>query len=385
MAAFNGNNNTNTLTGGAGNDTLFGFGGNDVLDGGAGNDRLFGGTGNDTFIVNGGDAVFEDAGAGTDTVRSSVTFTLPANVERLVLTANGTTGTGNGLNNVITGSSGTNRLNGLSGNDTLIGGGGADTLVGAAGNDSVNGGTGADTMDSGAGNDTLVIDDAGDVPLDAIGANRFLFTPGEDGQGIIAGFDSADNADLMGATFAVMEGDGFSNTLSADDASVTIGVTLIGNGGGDALEGSANNDLLLGGAGDDDIAALGGVINVGITGLHGQGGDDTIDGGTGADSMTGGDGNDLFFVDNPNDVVIKVGFSGTTDTVRSSVSFVMTDNDVEILILTGTKGSSGIGNGFANTITGNDATISCSARGPTTCWRAATATTSSTAAAATTA
>ncbi len=87
----------NTLTGGAGNDTL---------NGGTGADKLLGGLGNDTYVVdNTGDVITENLNEGIDTVQSSVTYTLAANVENLTLT--GTTainGTGNALDNVLDGS-----------------------------------------------------------------------------------------------------------------------------------------------------------------------------------------------------------------------------------------------------------------------------------------
>src|SRR6202000_756020 len=90
---------------------------------------LYGGKGNDTFIVdNTGDVVNENTGEGTDLVKSSVSYTLSADVENLTLTGTGTIdGIGNNLNNVITGNDSGNFLEGGLGNDTLIGGKGNDS------------------------------------------------------------------------------------------------------------------------------------------------------------------------------------------------------------------------------------------------------------------
>ena len=84
------------------------------LDGGVGADTMAGGLGNDTYVVdNAGDVVTESAGEGTDTVQSSVTYTLGANVENLTLTGSASiNGTGNALANIITGNSGNNTLDG---------------------------------------------------------------------------------------------------------------------------------------------------------------------------------------------------------------------------------------------------------------------------------
>ena len=127
-----GNEFNNTITGGAGNDTLNGGAGNDTLDGGAGADTMAGGAGNDTYYVdNVGDVVTEAAGAGTDTVNTTLnSYTLPANVENLTFIGTGNfSGTGNALNNTITGGAGNDTLDGGAGNDTLYGGAGQDSFL----------------------------------------------------------------------------------------------------------------------------------------------------------------------------------------------------------------------------------------------------------------
>jgi Ca2+-binding RTX toxin-like protein len=125
------------LHGGEGNDTLYGNAGNDFLDGGAGNDTMRGGAGDDTYIVDStGDVVQEASGEGADTVYASVSFSLPGNVENLILTGTANiNGTGNALGNTITGNRGNNVITGGVGNDTLTGGQGDDTLIGGGGND----------------------------------------------------------------------------------------------------------------------------------------------------------------------------------------------------------------------------------------------------------
>ncbi len=138
-----------TLSGGAGNDTLVGGDGNDSLVGGSGSDTLQGGNGNDIYVVAAGDTVSETGTVAStaDQVRSSVTWTLGANLERLVLTGStAINGTGNSLANVLTGNAAANVLSGGARNDTLSGGAGNDVLVGGAGNDSLIGGAGLDSF-----------------------------------------------------------------------------------------------------------------------------------------------------------------------------------------------------------------------------------------------
>ncbi len=104
------------------NNTIYGNTGNNLIDGGGGADKMYGGLGDDTYVVNNGfDQANENTGEGIDTVQSSITFILGANVENLTLT--GTTainGTGNALNNILTGNSGNNTLTGGAGNDTFV-------------------------------------------------------------------------------------------------------------------------------------------------------------------------------------------------------------------------------------------------------------------------
>src|SRR5690606_24302769 len=89
-----------------------------------------GGAGEDYYLVDSlGDLVIETSTAADemDTVESSVSFTLGANLENLMLTGSAPlNGTGNALANIIGGTSAANVLDGGAGADALIGFGGDD-------------------------------------------------------------------------------------------------------------------------------------------------------------------------------------------------------------------------------------------------------------------
>jgi hypothetical protein len=137
--SFDGTAGNDWIKAGAGNDDLTGGDGNDYLNGGTGADFLIGGKGNDIFVIdNIGDIIGEGLNGGIDTVQSSLSWTLKANLENLTLIGTSAiNGTGNTLNNTLTGNAAANILTGGLGNDTLNAGAGADTIIGGLGNDNL--------------------------------------------------------------------------------------------------------------------------------------------------------------------------------------------------------------------------------------------------------
>lgn len=118
------------------NDVLTGLAGNDTLNGSLGRDTLIGGDGNDIYIVdNTLDKIIETNLFDTDSMQSSVNYTLPKNVENLLLTLDAKIGIGNELANKLVGNELANSLNAKAGNDTLEGGKGNDKLTGGTGHD----------------------------------------------------------------------------------------------------------------------------------------------------------------------------------------------------------------------------------------------------------
>lgn len=136
---------------GDGDDTITSTGDHDdTIDGGTGDDTMAGGEGDDHYYVDrAGDVVIEEAGAGIDTIITSISLALTTNVENLTLADGAVSGTGNELANRLVGNAGANTLTGLAGDDTLFGDLGDDILMGGDGSDYY-------TYVRGNGNDTIL-------------------------------------------------------------------------------------------------------------------------------------------------------------------------------------------------------------------------------------
>jgi Ca2+-binding RTX toxin-like protein len=361
-------------TGNALVNVLTGNSGANRLDGGAGADTMAGGSGNDTYVVDDVGDVVNDTG-GTDTVESSVTYTLASGVENLTLTgASSIHGTGNTAANVLTGNSA------------------ANTLTGGAGNDTLNGGSGADTLIGGAGNDAYTVDNVGDIVTELAGEG----TDAVQASVTYTLTAEVENLTLTGTGAINGTGNALANALVGNSGNNT----LSGGAGNDTLDGGAGADTLIGGAGNEtytvdntgdvvtEFAAEGtdlvqasvsytlaaNVENLTLTGtaaisgtgnsldnvltgnsgantLTGGAGNDTLNGGTGADSLIGGAGNDSYTVDNVGDAITELAGEGT-DQVSASVTYTLSAN-VENLTLTGSSTINGTGNALDNVLTGN--------------------------------
>ncbi len=207
-----GNASDNEIVGNAAANTLRGMAGNDRLDGGRGADHMDGGLGNDLFIVdNVHDVVLERADQGIDTIRSSVSYHLPDNVENLLLLGStNLDGTGNTLDNLLTGNAGNNHLSGGNGNDTLLPGHGHDVLTGGVGADNF--------VITGGDADTLSITDL------LSGTDHLFITP----DAVSAMTPGASVTGQLRASGVVADGNDF---LVYDQASGVLSYDATGNGG----------------------------------------------------------------------------------------------------------------------------------------------------------
>ncbi|BCU14698.1 beta strand repeat-containing protein [Microcystis aeruginosa] len=173
----------------------------------------------------------------TDTLQSSITRTLPNNVENLrLIGSNNINGTGNAGDNKITGNSGNNILAGANGNDIYCFN--ASTPLGS---------------------DTIQETTTGGIDtLDFTGTN------------------TAVRVNLGVTTNQTVVTNNLKLTFSANNTIENI----ISDSGNDRLTGNSLNNTLTGGGGNDQ--------------LTGQDGNDSLIGGFGDDLLTGGNGSDNF-------------------------------------------------------------------------------------------
>jgi parallel beta-helix repeat protein len=356
-----GNELNNRLVGNAESNTLKAAGGHDTLDGGLGADILEGGDGNDTYYVdNAGDIVTEKHNTGlggSDVIYSSVDYALPSEVEKIVLIGGAIRAWGNAdSGNNLIGNHLDNLLDGLAG---------------------------ADRMEGGLGNDSYVVDNAGDLTIEAPGQ-------GEDTIYTSIGLTLSSTIEhivAIGGDAINLTGNELNNRVIGNAAANV----LKGAAGHDTLDGGASADWLEGGEGDDtyyidnpgdvvvenanggydtvyssfDNALLENIERLILTGnsiwargntlsgnvLIGNAAANTLDGMGGADYMEGGLGNDTYIVDNWGDQVIE-GRGGGIDRIFSSVGYTLSP-EVEQLFGTGADAIELVGNALNNTITGN--------------------------------
>ncbi|MCT7666329.1 calcium-binding protein [Shinella kummerowiae] len=258
-----GNSGANVITGNVANN---------YLDGDAGADTLIGGKGDDSYRVeNAGDVVVENAGEGSDHVRSYITYELAANIEKLTLdSGQPVNGFGNTLDNYIWGSSSANVLDGDAGNDNLYGDAGNDILLGGDGDDYLTGGSGTDRLYGGSGSDKYLVD-AFDRVIEAAGG-------GNDRVSCSASFTLAAGAEV--------------EALATSQSNGEIAINLTGNEFAQTVTGNDGNNVLSGAGGNDT--------------LKGGGGADKLLGGLGSDKLYGGSGADTFVFQTYQDNTLSV-------------------------------------------------------------------------------
>ena len=258
----------------------------------------------DYVVDNVGDVVVENAGEGSDKVETRMSYVLGPNVENLTLTSTAAiNGTGNELDNFISGNSVVNILDGRGGSDFLSGG---------------------------AGNDT------------------YLFGRGS-GQDYISEYDAtAANVDTVqfasGVQVSEVAVTRQNNSLVLKIAGTTDQLTLGNWFYSDAYKVEQVRFA-------DGAVWTATVLSQKST--MGTPGNDYLVGTSGADILKGGLGDDTYVADNVGDVVVENAGEGW-DKVETGMSYTLGAN-VENLTLTGTAAVNGTGNELDNFIYGNSA------------------------------
>jgi Ca2+-binding RTX toxin-like protein len=212
--------NFENIIGGSAGDLLTGDGGANTIDGRGGIDTMAGLGGNDTYLVdNAKDVVTEAVGGGSDTVSTSVSYSLGAGQEIEFLNSS-----------LHIGST-------LAG-PTLTGNEFAQTITGDGGADIIDGKGGADTMIGLGGNDTYYVDDPNDVVNEAIGGGAL---------------------DRVFTSFSYTLGNGQEiETLSTVDHAATSSINLNGNSFVNTIQGNAGDNVIDGRFGNDTLTGFGG-------------------------------------------------------------------------------------------------------------------------------
>jgi Ca2+-binding RTX toxin-like protein len=190
---------------------------------------MTGEAGHDTYIIDdAGDTVTEAANEGNDTIHSSVSYTLSAHVEHLTLTGGaGISGSGNGLNNVLTGNSAANVLAGGLGNDTYVVGAG-DTVI-----ETTNEGT--DTVKSAVswtlGDNLENLTLTGSTPIHGTGNTRHNVLTGNRASNVLAGGIGNDTLKGNGGndTYLFNRGDGRDRIVDSDSTTDNTDTLLFGS------------------------------------------------------------------------------------------------------------------------------------------------------------
>ena len=279
-------------------DTLVGTLGNDTIDGHLGADTMTGGDGNDIYVVdNASDRVVETntSTSQIDTVQASVSWTLGANLENLVLTGTSDiNGTGNERQNFITGNAANNVLNGAAGADSMSGGDGNDTYyvdnaddivietnsnAVPGGIDSVHSSLAAHTLANNV--ERLYIDSTGAANGTGNALDNTLFAGA--GNNVLDGRDGNDTVSFERALSGVtvnLSTSAQQNTVGSGLDTLKFFENLTGSAYADSLSGNSAANVLNGGAGNDTLV--------------GGSGDDRLIGGAGTDNLTGGTGADTY-------------------------------------------------------------------------------------------
>src|SRR5436190_113030 len=189
------------------------------------------------------------------------------------------------------------------GADNLAGGDGPNQISGLGGNDYLNGGAGADTLSGNGGDDIFIVDNAGDVTVEASGQGRDVV------------YASVNYSLAAGSHIEV---------LSTISQAAATAMTLIGN------------EL--------------------VNEIYGNAGANFIDGGGGADYLAAFGGDDIYIVDAAGDVVAEAASEGR-DVVYAKASWALgAGSSVEVLSTISSGATTAInltGNALDNELYGN--------------------------------